>query len=297
MNESSLAIDDIGFDGPNAPPVIEDNDPPVDSPFVVVVDTREQMPFDFVGIAADAKQGHAPIAVRTVVGTLKSGDYSIQGFEDRIAVERKSLADLFSTLTSGRARFEREMERLAEMDFAAVVVEASWGDIARGPEHATKVSPRSIAASIIAFQQRFPSVHWVMAGSRTYAAVLTYRTLERFHRDVESGKRTLRSTKPPAAEVDDTVFHHPFCVTFAPLNEKTMPAVTDIRLFLKTLGRNFGLKVERIERDLDDERWIQAMGGIEAVEKCAVLIHERRKAEAKAKRRAKKTEPKGEAAA
>lgn len=162
---------------------------PVLSPFVVRIDTREQWPWTFDGICAGADLDHALIDVRSVVGTIASGDYSIDGMQDRVALERKSLEDLYSTLTHGRQRFVRELERLAELDMAAVVVEAGWHAIAHEPPPRSRANPRSIVASILAFQQRYPTVAWITAGSRRLAEGLAYRSLERFWIDFHEGNR------------------------------------------------------------------------------------------------------------
>ena len=68
---------------------------------VIVVDTREQKPYRFT---------------RCQVKTLPTGDYSLVGLEDCIAIERKSAADLAGSLGAGRTRFRRELERLAQLD-------------------------------------------------------------------------------------------------------------------------------------------------------------------------------------
>lgn len=112
--------------------------------------------------------------------TLPSGDYSIEGFEQKIAIERKSLEDLYGTLTRGRERFERELERLGEFEFSAVVIEAGWRQIIYSPPPATSVSPKSIYRSILAFQQRYRNTQWCAMDSRRLAEVTTYRMLERY---------------------------------------------------------------------------------------------------------------------
>jgi ERCC4-type nuclease len=98
---------------------------------VIVIDTREQLPFDFHGLRADARDQCRPLLVTTERGTLKQGDYSLKGHERAIALERKSLADLFSTIGQERDRFVRELERLDALEVAAVVIEASWEQILR----------------------------------------------------------------------------------------------------------------------------------------------------------------------
>ena len=63
----------------------------------LLVDTREQRPLYF---GEGVPQRRA---------TLPTGDYSVEGCEGLIAIERKSLGDLFGTVGQGRERFEREI--------------------------------------------------------------------------------------------------------------------------------------------------------------------------------------------
>jgi DNA excision repair protein ERCC-4 len=85
----------------------------------VLVDTREQNPWKFDGRS-----------VRLKPMTLRFGDYSVQGMQGLVSVERKSVEDLFLTMTKGLERFERELDRArgAGVQFMAVVVE---GDVQR----------------------------------------------------------------------------------------------------------------------------------------------------------------------
>lgn len=149
-------------------------------------DTREQTPFDFSGIGWDAQDGGGEgktITVPVQRGTLRSGDYSLLGFETKVAVERKSLSDLYSTIAQGRDRFERELARLADYQFAAVVIESDWATICSSPPPRTRLPPKTVFRSILAWQQRFPRVHWMPAGTRRLAEVTTFRMLERFLRE------------------------------------------------------------------------------------------------------------------
>lgn len=154
-----------------SPPVI--NHPQmVVSPFAIVIDSREQLPYTFSGI-----HGHEPneiVAVQTVVRGLESGDYSIDGFEDRIAIERKSLEDLYGSVTWGRKRFEAEIGRLndlgGQVGFAAVAIEADWREIANPAEHVigwtNETNPASVVGTIDAWSVRYPRVAWLACGSR-----------------------------------------------------------------------------------------------------------------------------------
>lgn len=160
---------------------------PLTTPFEVLIDTREQLPFAFAGLLADAAQGGGPLEVRTRRWTLQQGDYSIGGFEGRVAVERKSLEDLYGTLGSGRQRFVAELERLSAppMEFAAVVVEADFWEILTAPPVYSKLPPKTVHRSVIAWQQRYPSIHWWTLRNRRLAEITTFRILERFWKEAQ----------------------------------------------------------------------------------------------------------------
>jgi ERCC4-type nuclease len=149
-------------------------------PHVIVIDTREQKPFLFDSIRADKADGGGELAVRIERGTLKAGDYSLAGHETSVAIERKSLADLFGTIGGGRKRFEAELARLTSFRVAAVVVEAEWSDVLIRPPKRSKLSPKTVYRSVIAWQQRFQTVHWWFMPNRVVAEVTTFRILERY---------------------------------------------------------------------------------------------------------------------
>jgi len=153
------------------------------APFVITIDTREQLPWDFRGIPADAGQGEGSVIVPTVVKGLKSGDYSVLGYEDRIAIEKKSAADLVGTIGQGRERFERELERLAGYDFATVVVEAELSELKLNPPPHSQLQFKTITRSVQAWQQRYPRVHWMFLPGRRAAMLWGYRVLERWWKE------------------------------------------------------------------------------------------------------------------
>ncbi len=155
-------------------------------PFTVIFDTREQLPFLFT---QPLRIGTKSFAIQAKRATLKSGDYSIEGFEDKIAIERKGICDFFNTLGQGRARFTRELERLATYTVAVIVVEAEWSTIWTQPPARSRMTPKSIMCSVIAWQQRYPRVSWVFLPGRDVAEAYTVLVLERFWRDMEIAAR------------------------------------------------------------------------------------------------------------
>jgi len=145
--------------------------------FKIAVDTREQKPFTFSCI-------DPPPA--TVAQALKTGDYSVVGFEDRITVERKSLTDLYGSCGQGRSRFEREIQRMAAFQVAAIICEADLYTIVKHPPCQTRLPPKSVLASMIAWTQRYRVQFWPCP-TREFAERTTYRILYRFFCDVQEG--------------------------------------------------------------------------------------------------------------
>jgi ERCC4-type nuclease len=143
------------------------------------VDTREQAPWPFQGITIGGRQW----VVRRQVETLKTADYSIVGFEDRIVIERKSPEDLLGTITAGNARFRAEHERMQAIvevgGFACVIVEGCLTAICNSlddPCSGRRVSSETVLGITAAWPQRF-GVHWFYAGDRRRAELLAFKVL------------------------------------------------------------------------------------------------------------------------
>ena len=135
----------------------------------ILIDTREQRPFTFE---------HERYDVQIQPGTLITGDYSLRGLEDKVAVERKSLPDLVQCLGRERERFERELQRGAALDAFAVVVEGSWSDLANG-NFRSQLNPHAACQSVLAFMSRY-RVPFLFAGSRAAAEYVTWGFLRRY---------------------------------------------------------------------------------------------------------------------
>ncbi len=128
----------------------------------ILVDTREQYPYRF------ARQQATPIRF-----ALTAGDYAIRtpGGTILAAVERKSIADLASSLDGGTLAFE--LTRLAELPRAAVVVEDRYSGLLRHPNTPAGYLPDMLAR----VQIRYPEVPIVFAETRPIAEEWTYRYL------------------------------------------------------------------------------------------------------------------------
>jgi DNA excision repair protein ERCC-4 len=131
---------------------------------VFVVDTREQLPYDL-----------APAMVKA----LRTGDYSVAGLEDRVAIERKSLDDLVGCLTRDRKRFKRELERGAELEYFALVVEGTLLDLAGG-NFKSRMNVKSAVQSVIGMSVAFRVPVWFVH-NRNHGRRVTESLLEKFY--------------------------------------------------------------------------------------------------------------------
>jgi hypothetical protein len=93
---------------------------------VIIQDTKEQQPLKFKD-------------VDVIVSGLKTADYSIQGYENRVCFEHKTIKDLIGTCDhnkvkgkpqSNYARFSNELARMKDgFDFYAIVISGYADDI------------------------------------------------------------------------------------------------------------------------------------------------------------------------
>jgi hypothetical protein len=131
----------------------------------ILVDAHERYPYSF------ARQ-----QARTQRRALTCGDYAIAADGRMIAaVERKSIGDLATSLTSGRLKYA--LGELAALPRAAVVVEDGYRHVF-DHEH---VRGAVLADGIAELGVRFPTVPVVFCETRKLAEEWTYRYLAAAH--------------------------------------------------------------------------------------------------------------------
>ena len=157
---------------------------------------------------------------------LRAGDYGVRvGDEVVAAVERKSLQDLVSTLTSGKMRYL--LADLATLPSAAVVVEDRYSAIFK----LDRVRPAVVADSLGECQARFPAVPVVFCETRALAQEWTYRFLAAAV--VHAGETTHAQTEA------------------GPLPPATAPSPAEVRLWARSQGYAVSDR-GRIPRDVLD---------------------------------------------
>ena len=147
----------------------------------ILIDSREQMPFTFAGYEVKAE-----------VVALPVGDYSLPGFTDKVAIERKELNDLISCLMNGnRDRFERELAKARHFDLFAVVVQAPLSAVSRG-QYRSEMKVQAALQSILTLQMRYRAA-FVWAGNRADAEYVVHGLLSKYLREI--GERFKMATK------------------------------------------------------------------------------------------------------
>ena len=190
--------------------------------FTILVDSMEQQPFGFDNLLADrsewtndirrmvAMQEVEPsdirLAVRTKFQALGAGraDYSIEGFEGRAHIERKSLDDAHSTILAygeRRDRFIAELEFLAGVECSAVIVECSLDQLlADVPSHGKKSvesNRKQLFRQLQAWQVDY-RVPWFFYSNRRMAEIGTFRILQRFWQKQKQRKKVASVVMDPA---------------------------------------------------------------------------------------------------
>jgi hypothetical protein len=127
----------------------------------IVVDSHERYAYSF----KDQQ-------VTTRRTALTAGDYAVVHDEQvAAAVERKSLQDLVSSLTTGKLRYQ--LADLAALPHAALVVEDRYAEVFR-LQH---VRPAVVLDGLAECQVRYPNVPIVFCETRRLAQEWTYRFL------------------------------------------------------------------------------------------------------------------------
>jgi ERCC4-type nuclease len=156
---------------------------------IVQVDTREQKPLDIQEYS-------------TEMVTLPVGDYGIRGFSNwdnpQFICERKSMDDLVASVTAHRKRFMREVKKLRQFSFHALLIEACHMDVAQG-QYRSQATPQSILQTLAALQVR-ADLHVVWCGDHEGAARILEGLVRQFVRGIEKDYQHLQqASETPAA--------------------------------------------------------------------------------------------------
>jgi ERCC4-type nuclease len=149
--------------------------PVVAGEFAIAYDTREQNENFPRAIA---------LSIPILVKKLDTGDLAPLGYESRCTLDRKQLGDFINCRTWERERFDRELERMSTMDFAAIMIEANHDDVLRR-RYRAKVDPNAILSSAMSITVKH-GVHVHFCGDTWHAADLGVRLLRAFWRKAKA---------------------------------------------------------------------------------------------------------------
>ena len=99
-----------------------------------------------------------------------------------IAIERKSIDDLIGSLTKGRDRFEKELQKGSRIPYFALVIEASLSDLANG-KYQSSTLPKSAIQSLLSWSVKY-RLPVFFAESREYAEKITLSLLLKYARSI-----------------------------------------------------------------------------------------------------------------
>ena len=90
-----------------------------DPGFTIIIDTREQQPWEFKNYG-------------TTVAKLDTGDYSIDGLQDVVTIERKKSVNEFASNITEK-RFKDWVGRLSKLEYSFVLLEFNLEDVLKYP--------------------------------------------------------------------------------------------------------------------------------------------------------------------
>ena len=134
---------------------------------IILIDDREKQPFEFPG-------------VETETARLETGDYTVKGFEDSFAVERKSLNDLATSVGSGRERFEAEIQRAQDMNEFTVIIEGTYQEAQNGAYY-SNIHPNAVTGTTEKWPLKYGILNFEWCGTPNAASQEALRLLDRWY--------------------------------------------------------------------------------------------------------------------
>jgi len=149
----------------------------INDDFTIIIDTREQKPWSFENhVVANQK--------------LDTGDYSIEGLENLLAIERKrNISEFANNITE--KRFKNVIDRLSkipysfilfEFDFDKVIHYPIGSDIPKKLWSKIRISPAYIIKNIIELQINH-NIHVVFCGDSSNAEIIALSIMKKVYKE------------------------------------------------------------------------------------------------------------------
>jgi|688.fasta_scaffold306613_3 ERCC4-type nuclease len=154
----------------------------INNDFTIIVDTREQKPWEF----SEYSTAHQK---------LDTGDYSIQGFENIVAIERKrNVAEIANNITE--SRFEDVINRLKQIKYPFILLEFNLQSVLQYPIGSSipkrlwskiKISPNYIIKHLIDLQIEH-NINVIFCGDSDNAEHMATSILKRIYKIEQNNK-------------------------------------------------------------------------------------------------------------
>lgn len=158
--------------------------------FTVIKDTREQEGYFFSKFNTCAGM---------IEHKLDTGDYSIQGMEDKICIERKGcVEELAQNLGSKKTTFMKEIERMEPFPHKYLVLEFSLEELIKFPKEtripiknksAVKITGRYMLKCLIEFEI-YNDIHILFCGDKKNAFLAVSSIFKRINEMYTIGRKT-----------------------------------------------------------------------------------------------------------
>lgn len=147
----------------------------IDNEFTIIIDTREQKPWEFpYHVTANKK--------------LDTGDYSIEGLENIICIERKnSISEIANNIRE--TRFKDLLERMKSYKHAFILIESDFEDLMHYPIGSDipkekwkyiKITPNFILKFLLEISIKY-NVHVIFCGNAKWASKTALSIMKRIY--------------------------------------------------------------------------------------------------------------------
>ena len=161
--------------------------------YTVIKDTREQDGYTFERFNSRYHECKG-----MVVRKLDTGDYSIEGLEDKVCIERKArVSELAINLGKDKRRFMNEIERMKDFPFKFLILEFSLEDVMDFPERSDipeekwdsiVITNKYMLKMLIEFQM-YDDIHVIFCGNRKNAKLVVSSILKRVNEFYSIGRK------------------------------------------------------------------------------------------------------------
>ena len=124
--------------------------------FTIIQDSREQNPWDF---------SFYEKCKGVVVRKLETGDYSIEGLEDIVTIERKkSTGEMAINIGKDGRRFNKELVRMSQLKYKYLICEFSFDTLSNFPHGSTipsyqwsklRITPQYLVSRLLSYRDKY----------------------------------------------------------------------------------------------------------------------------------------------